>query len=107
MAISSEAAPRASSFPSIVSRPSEDVAPYREAQKAFITAYLDRLLRDCDGNVSVAAQRADVTRRSLYNMLERSGISPTAYREPASLARAPSLAAVQNALDKLRKLVAS
>ena len=54
--------------------------PLREAREAFDRAYLEELLRVCDGNVSAAARIAGRNRTDLHDLLRRHDISATSYR---------------------------
>ncbi len=58
--------------------------PYREAVEAaknrFAEEYLTALLRDCEGNVTRAANRAGIERESLHRLLKRAGIQSDTYK---------------------------
>ncbi|MEW6364765.1 MAG: sigma 54-interacting transcriptional regulator [Acidobacteriota bacterium] len=45
--------------------------PYIEARKAFEHLYVRRRLEDCGGNVADAASHSGISRRALYQILER------------------------------------
>jgi len=51
------------------------------AQVAFERAYLERVLRQTDGNVAEAARRTGVDRSNFRRLLHRHGIDPASYRE--------------------------
>lgn len=44
--------------------------------------YLENLLRQCNGNVSRAAEQAGLTRQGLYKLLDKHGLSAAAFRTP-------------------------
>lgn len=50
------------------------VRDYREARDAFELNYLRSVLKACDGNVSEAAKKAGISRRSFYEKIEKLGI---------------------------------
>ena len=56
------------------------IRPFREAKIEFEVAYLDRLLRETDGNMSEAARRADKGRKDFHTMCAKRGINPDSYR---------------------------
>jgi len=49
---------------------------WKGAKEAFEVAYVRRLLREHDGNVSNAARAAGLARRSFYKILQRLGLQP-------------------------------
>ncbi|HEX8952586.1 MAG TPA: sigma-54 dependent transcriptional regulator [Polyangia bacterium] len=62
-------------------RERDEIEPLKESRKsaidAFERAYLGRLLELCAGNVTRAAQRSRVPRKTLARMLKRHGITAT------------------------------
>ena len=46
---------------------------------AFEQAYAERMLRECRGNISVAARKAGLDRKSFFLLLRKHGIDPTAF----------------------------
>jgi len=55
--------------------------PLREAREAFDRAYLEDLLRRCNGNVTAAARIAGRNRTDLHDLLRRHDLSATAFRK--------------------------
>jgi DNA-binding NtrC family response regulator len=49
--------------------------------EAFEQRYFEDLLRECGGDVTAAAQRAEIPRGSLYRLLKKHGISANDYRD--------------------------
>jgi len=64
--------------------PRPQAGTYREAMEAAQhqagVAYLTQLLRDAQGNVSTAAERAGVERETLHRLLKRHGVDAAAFR---------------------------
>jgi two-component system response regulator GlrR len=59
-----------------------DKAPsFKEAKRAFERRYVSMLLRRCDGNISRAARLARKDRKDFYDVLRRTGIDPSQFRE--------------------------
>ncbi len=58
-----------------------ELPPLREAREAFDRAYLEELLRQCNGNVSAAARMAGRNRTDLHDLLKRHDISATWFRK--------------------------
>jgi transcriptional regulator of acetoin/glycerol metabolism len=52
----------------------------RESLKHFEKAYLQSILNHCAGNVSRAAETADVDRKTFYRLLRKHHLEPAAYR---------------------------
>lgn len=48
---------------------------YRDARDRFERSYLRQLLRDCNGNVAMAARLSGISRRSLYEKFDKLGMS--------------------------------
>ena len=55
-------------------------APLRQAKDIFEKNYFETLLREANGNVSVAARQAQVARTYLHERLRKLGINPEAFR---------------------------
>ena len=55
----------------------------KEALKAFNIEYITRLLRNSDGNVSLAANSAGVERQSLQYIMRKYGINSALFRQEA------------------------
>ena len=55
-------------------------APLRQAKDIFEKNYFESLLRDANGNVSVAARQAQMARTYLHERLRKLGINPEAFR---------------------------
>jgi two-component system response regulator GlrR len=59
-----------------------DKAPsFKEAKRAFERRYVESLLRRCGGNISRAARLARKDRKDFYDVLRRTGIDPSSFRE--------------------------
>jgi two-component system response regulator GlrR len=59
-----------------------DKAPsFKEAKRAFERRYVECLLRRCEGNISRAARLARKDRKDFYDVLRRTGIDPSTFRE--------------------------
>jgi two-component system response regulator GlrR len=59
-----------------------DKAPsFKEAKRAFERRYVQALLRRCDGNISRAARLARKDRKDFYDVLRRTGIDPSTFRD--------------------------
>ncbi len=59
-----------------------DKAPsFKEAKRAFERRYVEGLLRRCGGNISRAARLARKDRKDFYDVLRRTGIDPTDFRD--------------------------
>jgi two-component system response regulator GlrR len=59
-----------------------DKAPsFKEAKRAFERRYVEALLRRCDGNISRAARLARKDRKDFYDVLRRTGIDPSTFRD--------------------------
>ena len=58
----------------------EEIRAFREAKQevvdAFEKAYLTRLLKWSDGNITRAAGAADMDRKNLYELLKKHGLAP-------------------------------
>ncbi|MCP4804353.1 MAG: sigma-54-dependent Fis family transcriptional regulator [Proteobacteria bacterium] len=67
-------------FGDTVSVDTEDIVPLREARDAFERAYLMRLLRNTNGNVSAAARQAGKYRADLYGLLKKHALDPGDYK---------------------------
>lgn len=48
--------------------------PYRAAQRRWLAAYVTKLLRATRGNLTDAADRAGVARKTLYALAARAGV---------------------------------
>ena len=61
------------------------LASFREAKEQmmhlFRRSYIERLLRDNNGNVSLAAERAGIQRQYLHRMMKEVGINSDDYRQ--------------------------
>ena len=55
--------------------------PYREARRQFEAAYVEQLLERAGGNVTEAARLANISRRNLYEKIERLGIDPRHFKK--------------------------
>ncbi|MBM4385828.1 MAG: sigma-54-dependent Fis family transcriptional regulator [Deltaproteobacteria bacterium] len=59
-----------------------DKAPsFKEAKRAFERRYVSVLLRRCDGNISRAARLARKDRKDFYDVLRRTGLDPSQFRD--------------------------
>jgi two-component system response regulator GlrR len=59
-----------------------DKAPsFKEAKRAFERRYVSMLLRRCDGNISRAARLARKDRKDFYDVLRRTGLDPSQFRD--------------------------
>jgi two-component system response regulator GlrR len=59
-----------------------DKAPsFKEAKRAFERRYVESLLRRCEGNISRAARLARKDRKDFYDVLRRTGIDPSTFRD--------------------------
>jgi two-component system response regulator GlrR len=59
-----------------------DQAPsFKDAKRAFERRYVESLLRRCEGNISRAARLARKDRKDFYDVLRRTGIDPSTFRE--------------------------
>lgn len=59
-----------------------DRAPsFKEAKRAFERRYVEGLLRRCEGNISRAARLARKDRKDFYDVLRRTGIDPSNFRD--------------------------
>jgi two-component system response regulator HydG len=60
--------------------------PYRDAIQRLriegVKRYLEAVLRRCGGNVTAAAEHADVERESFYRLCRQHGVNPTEFRGP-------------------------
>jgi DNA-binding NtrC family response regulator len=63
--------------------------PFKDAKDHMIAffhrQYIDQLLRDHDGNVSRAAQKAGIQRQYLHRLMKEAGIVTDDYREPSEM----------------------
>jgi DNA-binding NtrC family response regulator len=60
---------------------SDAIQDFREARNQFEANYLRSLLRACRGNVTEAAKRAGMSRRNLYEKIEKLGIGTDEFKE--------------------------
>jgi two-component system response regulator GlrR len=67
-------------MPRTSSDEAEPAGNLRDARQAWEKLYLERLLRECTGNVSEAARRAGKYRSDLYNLLRKHGIEPQDFK---------------------------
>jgi len=58
----------------------DDVPSFKEAKRAFETRYVEGLLRRCSGNISRAARLAKKDRKDFYDVIRRTGVDPTRFR---------------------------
>ncbi len=58
----------------------EELPEFREARDKFEAEYLSALLRSCKGNVSEAAKRSGMSRRNLYDKLDKLGLDPAGFK---------------------------
>jgi two-component system response regulator GlrR len=63
-----------------LNKPSEDLASFDEARKAFERDYLVQLLKMTKGNVSQAARIAKRNRSDFYSLLNRHEIEPAGFK---------------------------
>jgi two-component system response regulator GlrR len=63
-----------------LNKPSEDLASFDEARKAFERDYLVQLLKMTSGNVSQAARIAKRNRSDFYSLLNRHEIEPAGFK---------------------------
>ncbi|MCL4798389.1 MAG: sigma 54-interacting transcriptional regulator [Burkholderiales bacterium] len=63
-----------------LNRPSDDLASFDEARRAFERDYLAQLLKMTGGNVSQAARLAKRNRSDFYTLLNRHGLEPAAFK---------------------------
>jgi two-component system response regulator GlrR len=59
----------------------EKAPSFKEAKRAFEKRYVESLLRRCGGNISRAARLARKDRKDFYDVLRRTGIDPTRFRD--------------------------
>lgn len=61
---------------------------YKEARRnlleKFNVKYISQLLKECNGNVSLAAKKADLERQSLQHLMRKYGINSEEYRNGAN-----------------------
>lgn len=67
----------------LLAAPGGEPPSFREAKRAFEVFYVRRLLQRCRGNISQAARLARKDRKDFYDVLRRTGISASQYREIA------------------------
>jgi two-component system response regulator GlrR len=58
----------------------EEVPSFKEAKRAFETRYVEGLLRRCGGNISRAARLAKKDRKDFYDVIRRTGVDPSEFR---------------------------
>ena len=64
----------------MLSTAGEEVPSFKEAKRAFETRYVEGLLRRCGGNISRAARLAKKDRKDFYDVIRRTGVDPTEFR---------------------------
>lgn len=60
--------------------PGGELPEFREARDRFEADYLSALLTSCKGNVSEAAKRAGMSRRNLYEKMEKLGLDTSKFK---------------------------
>ncbi len=58
-----------------------EVPSFKEAKRAFETRYVEGLLRRCGGNISRAARLAKKDRKDFYDVIRRTGVDPSQFRQ--------------------------
>ena len=58
----------------------DEVLPFKAAKRAFETRYVEGLLRRCRGNISRAARLAQKDRKDFYDVIRRTGVDPSEFR---------------------------
>ena len=58
----------------------DEVLPFKQAKRAFETRYVESLLRRCRGNISRAARLAQKDRKDFYDVIRRTGVDPSQFR---------------------------
>jgi len=64
----------------MLSTEGDEVPSFKEAKRAFETRYVEGLLRRCGGNISRAARLAKKDRKDFYDVIRRTGVDPTQFR---------------------------
>jgi len=64
----------------MLARDSEEIPSFKEAKRAFETRYVVGLLRRCRGNISRAARLAKKDRKDFYDVIRRTGVDPSEFR---------------------------
>jgi len=85
--------------------PVDTSVPYKQAKKAFKRAYLMRLLQQHLGNISTAADVADVDRRSIHRLVLSLRVPTTKLREdaqPTYVRQAAVQGIIQDVLEHYR-----
>ncbi len=59
----------------------EEIPSFKEAKRAFETRYVTGLLRRCGGNISRAARLAKKDRKDFYDVIRRTGVDPSEFRQ--------------------------
>jgi DNA-binding NtrC family response regulator len=77
----------------------EELPPLNQARRAFERGYLVRILTLTAGNVTRAARLAGRNRTEFYRLLERHGLSPSAFKPPRR-GEARALAAAEPAAQR-------
>jgi two-component system response regulator GlrR len=64
----------------MLSTEGDEVPSFKEAKRAFEMRYVEGLLRRCSGNISRAARLAKKDRKDFYDVIRRTGVDPTQFR---------------------------
>ncbi|MFC1741602.1 helix-turn-helix domain-containing protein [Nanoarchaeota archaeon] len=74
---------------------------FKEAKKRFKQQFLQRVLRVSYGNISIAAKRAGVDRRSIHRIVKSAGIDVSRMREEMTKPYQIKQKAVENVIEKV------
>ncbi len=82
---------------------------FKAAKKSFKQQFLRRLLRTSYGNISIAAKRAGVDRRSIHRIVKEAGIDVTRMREdmekPYQVKQKVVESVIENVLEQYKQVI--